>query len=280
LGSVRTYDRDMRTYTSWLVDDHRNMSQCLWRYGVYGDYAAPALLLNPHYKEFFQNYTTNYNLFNFVANQMWKPAPAVQVEIDNVYANISEFKYKIGLHIRKYKWKAFANNFPYRVFCDLANSLAVTSGYRSEEVVIFAGADNPRESFPILEKCLYPHRMVHSPIAEGKTVGGNPGTDFSAIVDLFLLSKCDDVISTIGSSFSEVAAGFGGITPWHVLGGDYSSTTNPPYYKQINSEPCMYKSRTWRKQEGEKMELFTMNGLYRQFESCHPDAPDGSLRKK
>jgi len=260
-------------YTSWLVNDHRSDSECIQSLSGQGDYMTPTLAANIHYEEFFKNYTTNYDAFHFVANQMWKPAEAVQKEMDKTLPELLKYKYKIGIHIRKHKWAQLKNNFPYREFCDLALGLATTSGLNQSEIVIFAGTDSPKESLPILEKCVHPYRFMHTTPSEGRSSAKNPGSDFSAIVDLFIMSKCNDILSTIGSSYSEVAAGFGKITPWHIQPGDHDSPANPAFYKQLNSEPCMFLTRKWRKVEGEKMRSFQLNGMWRQYEACHPD-PD------
>jgi len=271
--SQRMINHNTKLYTSWLVEDHRLEPECVIITGARGDYMTPALAANPHYKEFFDNYTTNHDAFNFIANQMWKPSQAAQVEIDKILPDLLQYEYKIGIHTRRLKWRTIVNNFPYQEFCDLANGLAATSGLRENQIVIFAGADDPKEALPFIEKCVYPYKFIHSPISTNRSIAGNPGSDLSAIIDLFLLSRCDEIISTIGSSFSEVAAGIGKITPWHILPGNHSNTYNPAYYKQLNSEPCMYNARRWRRQEGDNMKLFMKNGMWRQYEQCHPD-PD------
>lgn len=53
-----------------------------------------------------------------------------------------------------------------------------------------------------------------SPIRDrGKNPIGNPGSLESALVDMALLSQCDDIVTTFASSFGYVAAAWGGIAP-------------------------------------------------------------------
>lgn len=47
----------------------------------------------------------------------------------------------------------------------------------------------------------------------GKNPIGNPGSLESALIDMALLSHCDDIVTTFASSFGYVAAAWGGIAP-------------------------------------------------------------------
>lgn len=49
------------------------------------------------------------------------------------------------------------------------------------------------------------------------TPSGNPGTLESGLIDMALLSQCDDIIMTIASSFGYIAAAWGGIAPVSVI---------------------------------------------------------------
>ena len=53
-----------------------------------------------------------------------------------------------------------------------------------------------------------------------KVIGvNNPGTPESALIDMRLLSECNEVVITVGSSYGSVAAAWGGIPPVHMLHG-------------------------------------------------------------
>lgn len=50
-----------------------------------------------------------------------------------------------------------------------------------------------QEAYPILRKCFSPYNITYIPPVSGKTDAGNPGSDDSAITDMYLLSQCDEV---------------------------------------------------------------------------------------
>lgn len=47
----------------------------------------------------------------------------------------------------------------------------------------------------------------------------NPGTPESALIDMRLLSECNELVVTVGSSYGSVAAGWGGIPPVQMIHG-------------------------------------------------------------
>lgn len=47
----------------------------------------------------------------------------------------------------------------------------------------------------------------------------NPGTPESALIDMRLLSECNELIVTVGSSYGSVSAGWGGIPPVQMIHG-------------------------------------------------------------
>ena len=47
----------------------------------------------------------------------------------------------------------------------------------------------------------------------------NPGTPESALIDMRLLSECNELVVTVGSSYGSISAGIGGIAPVQMLHG-------------------------------------------------------------
>ena len=47
----------------------------------------------------------------------------------------------------------------------------------------------------------------------------NPGTPESALIDMRLLSECNELVVTVGSSYGSISAGIGGIPPVQMLHG-------------------------------------------------------------
>lgn len=58
-----------------------------------------------------------------------------------------------------------------------------------------------------------------SPPRRETTVGGNPGTEDQALVDLALLSHCQSLVVSSSSSFGGCASGLGGHHPYYLSGG-------------------------------------------------------------
>ena len=51
----------------------------------------------------------------------------------------------------------------------------------------------------------------------------NPSTPDSALIDMRLLSECDDLVITVASSYGTIAAAWGGITPVQMLHGAHKN---------------------------------------------------------
>ena len=103
------------------------------------------------------------------------------------------------------------------------------------------------------------------------TGAGNPGTEFSAAIDLNLLRHCQDLIITAGSSFGYVAAGLGGISPTHLLYGNHANIQNPYYWRSLSSEPCFWGARDFvAHAPAEVVSGFKeSNSLWIQHVQCH-----------
>ena len=59
----------------------------------------------------------------------------------------------------------------------------------------------------------------------------NPGTVTSALIDMALLSHCDDIVLTMASSFGYVAAAWAGYAPVYMVYGEHMSSQNPYWYR-------------------------------------------------
>ena len=51
----------------------------------------------------------------------------------------------------------------------------------------------------------------------------NPGTPESALIDMRLLSECNELVVTVGSSYGSIAAGMGGIAPVQMIHGKHQN---------------------------------------------------------
>jgi len=55
-----------------------------------------------------------------------------------------------------------------------------------------------------------------------------------AVIDLSLLSLCDDILLTATSSFGYVAAAWGGVFPVHMLYGKHDHSQNPHFFRCVS----------------------------------------------
>jgi len=264
--------------TDWLNKDQRDIEECVYQVWTGdGDYLVPIFQRNKFYADMFQDLFPRKEVFFYIHKWLYQPRRVILDAMHDTFSLFKTYAYRIGVHIRTKKFTKMAKNFPYAEFCDLAKGLGYSSGFKKEQVMIYVSSDDPEIVYPIIEKCMSPFNVHHSSPSRGFTDVGNVGNDVSALADMYLFAHCDELIATIGSSFSEVAAGIGKITPYHVLPGTHVSITNPQSYKQINSEPCMYDTKKWLSVEGkEKTKSFYEDGLWQQYASCHPnnDAED------
>ncbi len=79
-----------------------------------------------------------------------------------------------------------------------------------------------------------------------KVIGvNNPGTPESALIDMRLLSECNELVITVGSSYGSVAAAWGGIAPVQMLHGLHQNVQVCIFVALLNSRPlhaCMHAS--------------------------------------
>ena len=62
------------------------------------------------------------------------------------------------------------------------------------------------------ENGIAPHNRG-STVHQWQTAAQNPGSLASGLIDIALLSLCDDIVMTHGSSFGWIAAAWGGVAP-------------------------------------------------------------------
>lgn len=87
-----------------------------------------------------------------------------------------------------------------------------------------------------------------------------------------LLSLCDALIVSSGSSFGYVAAAWGGIIPTHLLHrGEKPSMLNPYFYTPLDSEPCYWGAHKYFLENApeEAVEAFKQNPMWLQYAHCN-----------
>lgn len=103
------------------------------------------------------------------------------------------------------------------------------------------------------------------------SVNGNPGSEKSGLVDLLILSRSAEIFVTVGSSYGYVASAMTNLKPWYVTYGQHYTPHNPPFWQQINSEPCTFSCYRMASSPDFKVRaIWKEDGLFRQFCACHP----------
>lgn len=146
---------------------------------------------------------------------------------------------------------------------------------RAQEGGVFVASD--ASLFPYVQRGL-PGRHVWwssytSTALEAATTtrGFNPGTELSAVLDMFLLSKCRHLILTPASSLGAVAAGMAGVYPVYANFGKHTDPfLNPWFWKSVTTEPCFWKASTFHTSTDDLPTRFRdKHLLYLYHNQCH-----------
>jgi hypothetical protein len=206
------------------------------------DYDVPLLEVNPALQTPLQQLFPRGNIFHVVATRLFSFSTLVQ-QAAAQYAHVSH-ECLVGVHMRTGKKNPGAPNV---LLGDLTAQFAgLVRGMAGNDLGnVFVAADT--DVFESIAGML-PGRVVwwsnetRGSVLQKNSVG-NPGSDLSAFVDLCLLSKCQQLLVTVGSSFGLVAAGYSDTVPVNAVVGLHDKPFfNPYFWKGLTSEPHMYKA--------------------------------------
>ncbi|KAJ3271211.1 hypothetical protein HK104_004726 [Borealophlyctis nickersoniae] len=246
------------------------------------DYDAPMLQVNPSTRPWFES-TFGPGLdgsFYAAARKFLRPHPNIVKEARS-FARARFGKFNVGVQIRTKKRGKTVPSV--KTFCEVARMVAASAGIGGGDegdVRFFIATDAP-DLFPEIEELLGHDRVIYVPDPGmylskiGATV--NPGFDRSAVLDMTLLSMCDAMVVTFGSSFGQVAAAMGGIrvvTVMHGTGGKKERVGgNDPYFWGATSvEPCFYKGSNIMGYSGGRRDLQSLwktHPLWMHYAQCH-----------
>jgi hypothetical protein len=230
------------------------------------DYMVPMLQINPTLKPLFDKFFPDSEIYTRVARYLFKPKPVLQ-EAMKPYEELSK-NCLVGMHLRTHKHGTAA---PPGQFADIARAIAVARPGN-----IFVAADNAdvfkqvQDNLPGRE--VWWNKRAAAELQGGnKTHAGNPGTELSAMMDLWLLSKCKNVILTPASSIGGLAAALGGILPVFANPGPHTDPfVNPWHWKALSSEPCFTKASEVHKVDTELSKRFRKeHPLFVYHNQCH-----------
>eukprot|EP00884_Botryococcus_braunii_P020938 jgi/Botrbrau1/7528/Bobra.0019s0016.1 len=259
-------------FTGGIWDSERALE---FNYG--GDYPLGHVQANPNLKEFMEIYFEGRDPFFELSKFFVRPNDFVIRSVQNAENNLFR-QHMIGMHLRRLKGLAEISP-KVKDYGLLADAIQRQHGWDNEKTGIFVSSDVPSvieelsSSFPD-KNFIYMEKNM----SKGLQPSGNPGTIFDAFVDLFLLSKCDEIILTFGSSFGSTAAGLAGVNPYvmlygGVLLGDGNIRKEPRpgfFYHAYTSEPCCWScSGIWRKPNSTHAQVWARSHLWLHHSQCH-----------
>ncbi|KAJ3288113.1 hypothetical protein HK104_008333 [Borealophlyctis nickersoniae] len=246
--------------------------------------------------------------FHAAAKRMLRLKPHLQKEVDTfVKEHFDGAGLVVGLQLRT---KKFSWSFPkLQLYVDVAKMIARTRlrGMREVKevnrtvVLTNATASSPNDSSTIattktstittktgnvrffvatddlattnkIISLLHPYEAFStSPTSlSNADRNNNPGTDSAAVIDMRLLSLCDELVVTFGSSFGFVASAWGGVPPHVIMHGKHDGWDKPVFWGSGGvSEPCMFEGRTVGKLGGEAERLWKESPNWVYHSQCH-----------
>ncbi|CAG8692734.1 23816_t:CDS:1, partial [Racocetra persica] len=198
-------------------------------------------------------------------------------------------KVNIGIHLRERKttWDMIT---PPEHYCNVVKMLLLAMQNMNITVFVAADNNNGRKKLVNLlrEMDTYNNNTVNivhtdddmdalNPVS-GRT--GNTGSEVVALIDMQLLSLCDDLVITYGSSFGFIAAGWSPkayhrrgplvIMPITNSSDDFQDVDKVWVYGAVSNEPCMFLSK-WviANEDEETSSAFKSNPLWMHYSQCH-----------
>jgi hypothetical protein len=168
-------------------------------------------------------------LVTFMSHFLMSPAPALRMEIESIVKTMRStdvdepLPFLIGIHMRwvhenhatfqstfhaQYTGRVGFTSADFDAFVDAAQVLA--DGH--ERVVFYIASDSLYRLLNLREALSRPERGW-SVVTANVLTNVSDGPTADSIIDLFVLSMCDDLIATHTSTFSHVAAALGGHRP-------------------------------------------------------------------
>ncbi|CAL5223455.1 g5974 [Coccomyxa viridis] len=275
--------------SNWLLKDQKTLYEP--HYGIHlkndPDYTAALLQANPYHAPFLQAVFPTGEMFQPLARFMLRVRPDLE-EIVQDFKRKYFRPFTVGLQIRALKCDGGQGS----IHCDelpmienfvaVARSLQRSKGIPDSEFRVFVGADK-RESYDKVVEIMGQDMVIYRPdngvgTVKSKVIGvNNPGTPESALIDMRLLSECNELVVTVGSSYGSIASGIGGIAPVQMIHGKHENVQNPYWYKAITSEPCYWKGNIflnnkdpfWGKLGPAEVQQFKSNPFWMQYTQCH-----------
>ncbi|KAF7843183.1 fucosyltransferase 2-like isoform X1 [Senna tora] len=222
-------------------------------------YFVPSLFMAPSFSsDITQMFPEKDTVFHHLGRYLFHPSNQAWGLISRFYqAYMEKSDQKIGLQIRLFS----PDSTPHQAVLDLLLSCALQHKLLPE-----LDTENPVTSTrrsttlkAVLVASLFPeygdslrNMYVTRPTITGEVVGvyqpsheehqkfHNNMHNMKAWTEMYLLSLCDELVTTSLSTFGYVAQGLGGLKPWllyRIVGGD-ETQHDPPCVRDFSMEPC------------------------------------------
>lgn len=229
------------------------------------DYLVPMLQINPTLKPHFEKFFPDGEVYSRVAQYLFKPNAMLEDAL-KPYAELSS-DCLVSMHLRT---KKPGTSAPVQQFADIARAVAAA---RRGNVFVAADAD----LFEQIQGKLHGREVWWNKVSAAelrggnKTHAGNPGTELGAIMDLFLLFRCKNVLLTPASSIGGGAAAMARVRPVYANHGEHDDPfKNPWFWKSVTSEPCFVKAAHLHHANTTLAERFRReHPLYVYHSQCH-----------
>lgn len=251
------------------------------------DYVCAPIISNPHYKDWIGRIIPDYRVFTAISLRLFRLKLTYVDQIKNFIDN-NFGDHNIGIHIRSKKTSLYRMVIPVEHYFQVVKTLLV--GIKGKTISIFIASDtnDDRDKLAKLLKSSnhFNNNTINVVYVENdmnihNPVNFNPGTEANAIVDMKILSFCDDLVITYGSSFGFIAAGWSYnavsrqrgpyiLMPIRNSSVDLLITDKVYVWGATTSEPCMYSSRTLiEKEDKETVAIFKTNPFWLYHIQCH-----------
>ncbi|KAF0429383.1 galactoside 2-alpha-L-fucosyltransferase-like isoform X1 [Gigaspora margarita] len=251
------------------------------------DYACVPIMSNPNHKKQISEIIPDYKIFTVISQKLLRLKSDINKRV-KTFINNNFGEYNIGIHLRMKKLSKITRTkgmiIPIKHYCQVVEMLLI--GIEKKNVTIFIAADT-NESRKALINCIHKSLnsyskgfvkivYVNNNMKTKNPINHNPGTEISALIDMKILSFCDDLVLTFGSTFGYVAAGWSYRSlsrlrgPFVVM--PMRNTTEDFAVDKIwlwqsgSNDPCMYLGKWLMKNADRKtVEIFKTNPFWMHY---------------
>ena len=272
-------DATAAQYDLWLNGDlNQNFSNHdIVYYGPVSETVVPVLVANQRYSGFFSKYFPTREVFYPLSQFILRVTEQIQKKVD-AFRSSTFGKFTIGLQIRTHKCGDHgllqcAHLPPVASYCSVARAIQFAAGISEADVRFFVATDSEAVHAQV-SGILGAERVIFTTYNMSEiTAAGNPGNEESSVVDLTLLSLCDDLVLTSASSFGWTAAALQNIRPVYMTFGDpgrHAHLQSPHFWRALSSDICFWRFHHFKMvASAGDVQKFMASPYALQHEQCH-----------